>query len=180
MGELDAEWERRVVEAAERARASGRADIADYLALRAANDVARAAGLAWLFDTFTALADEALLHGADLRLAHDEEHSFRVAHATMIGRRLTIHSGTVRALAIEAGWPRAPRDGVVRGRGLARARLSHFGDFGADEELLLVKPDDEAPRWVVVTEPDARARFDASRESFDESRARAHLSKLLA
>jgi hypothetical protein len=179
MGELDAEWERRVVEAAERARASGRADIADYLALRAANDVARAAGLAWLFDTFTALADEALLHGADLRLAHDEEHSFRVSHSTMIGRRLTIHCGAVRALAIEAGWPRVPRDGVVRGRGLARARLSHFGERGADEELLLVKPHDAAPRWIVSADSDERAKLDASQAGFDESRAREHLAKLL-
>lgn len=180
MSELDAEWERRVAEAAERARAAGRADIADYLRLRAANDVARAAGLAWLFETFTALADEALLHGADLRLTHEEAHSFRVSHSTMIGRRLTINCGTVRALSIEAGWPRAPRDGVVRGGGIARARLSHFGDRSADEELMLVKQNDEAPRWIVVAdEPDERTRLDASRKSFDESRAREHLAKLL-
>ena len=181
MSELDAEWERRVAEAAERARAKGRADIADYLRLRAANDLARAAGVAWLLDTFTALADEALLRGADLRILREEEHSFRVSHSTMIGSRLLVRCGQVRALNVEAGWPRAPSHGVVRGGGLARARLSHFGDRGADEELLLVKPGDEdAPRWIVVADPpDVQTRPAASRGSFDESRARAHVEKLI-
>jgi hypothetical protein len=172
MSELDAEWERRVAEAAERASATGRADVGDYLALRAANDIARAVGVAWLVETFTALADEALLRGVDLRLTHDEEHTFRVSHSTMVGKRLTLHAGLVRSLAIEAGWPRTPRDGVVRGGGIAHARVAHFGDRGADEELLLVKSDAGAPRWIVLTEAGAR-------ECFDEARARRHLDKLL-
>jgi hypothetical protein len=172
MSELDAEWELRVAEAAARAGAAGRTDVADYLALRAANDLARAVGVAWLIDAFTAVADEAMLRGVDLRLAPDDEHSFRVAHSTMVGRRLTLSAGPVRAMTVEAGWPRTPRDGVVRGGGIARARVSHFGDRGADEELLLVKSDEGAPRWIVL---------DASggRESFDEARARRHLDKLL-
>jgi hypothetical protein len=100
----------------------------------------------------------------------------------MVGSRLAVRSGPVRVLTVEAGWPRAPRHGVVRGGGLARARVSHFGDRGADEELLLVKPnDEEAPRWIVVADDEqkARARRDATREGFDESRARAHVEKLV-
>jgi hypothetical protein len=173
MSELDAEWERRVAEAAERAGVAGRADVALYLALRAANDMARTVAVAWLIDTFTALADEAMLRGADLRLAPDDDHTFRVSHSTMIGRRLTLSAGLVRALTVEAGWPRTPRDGIVRGAGLARARVSHFGDRGADEELLLVKSDEGAPRWIVINESGARVNF-------DEARARRHLDKLLS
>ncbi|MFL6228681.1 MAG: hypothetical protein ACJ741_07865 [Pyrinomonadaceae bacterium] len=172
MSELDAEWEQRVAEAAARAGEAGRTDVAEYLSLRAANDLARAVGVAWLIDTFAALADEAMLGGADIRLAPDDEHSFRVAHATMVGRRLTLAAGLVRSLTVEAGWPRTPRDGVVRGRGIARARVSHFGAPSACEELLLVKSDEGAPRWVVLTDS-------GTRESFDEARARRHLDKLL-
>lgn len=172
MRELDAEWERRVAEAAESARATGRRDVADYIALRAANDLARAVGVAWLLDAFTALADEAMLVGADLRLTRDDFHSFRAAHSTMTGERLTVSAGLVRALTIEAGWPRTPRDGIVRGNGLARARLTHFGDRAPGEELLLVRAGDEAPRWLTLSESGGRIEF-------DESRARAHLTKLI-
>ncbi|HVF41788.1 MAG TPA: hypothetical protein VM936_02185 [Pyrinomonadaceae bacterium] len=172
MDELDAEWERRVAEAAQRARAAGRRDVADYIALRAANDLARAVGVAWLLDLFTALADEAMLRGADLRLARDDAHSFRAAHSTMTGGRLTLSAGLVRTLSVEAGWPRTPRDGIVRGNGLARARLTHFGDRAPDEELLLVRAGEAAPRWLTLSETGART-------DFDESRAREHLAKLI-
>ena len=172
MNELDAEWERRVAEAAAGARAAGRRDVADYLALRAANDLARAVGVAWLLATFTALADEALLGGADLRLARDDAHSFRAAHSTMTGARLTLSAGPVRTLTVEAGWPRMPRDGVVRGNGLARALITHFGDRAPGEELLLVRAGDTAPRWLTLAESGARS-------DFDESRAREHLTKLI-
>lgn len=172
MNELDAEWERRVTEASERERAAGRADVADYIALRAANDLARAVGVAWLLDTFTALADEALLRGADLRLARDDVHSFRAAHSTMTGERLTLSAGLVRTLTVEAGWPRTPRDGIVRGNGLARALITHFGDRAPGEELLLVRAGDKAPRWHTLSDSGSRA-------DFDESHARAHLTKLI-
>jgi hypothetical protein len=172
MGELDVEWERRVAEAAERARAVGRADVADYLKLRAANDVARAIGVQWLIDAFIVAADEALLKGADLRLDPADEHSFRVSQSTMVGRRLTVRSGLVRALTVEAGWPRTPSDGVVLGGGIARARISHFGDHTAGEELLLFRRGDEAPRWLVLTES-------GTRENFDEQRARTHVARLI-
>ena len=65
------------------------------------------------------------------------EHRFRDENATMVGRLLTLTSG-VRQLFIEAGWPRVPRDGVVRGGGLARANLRHLGVKSANESLLLV------------------------------------------
>ncbi|HYP01101.1 MAG TPA: hypothetical protein VER76_12995 [Pyrinomonadaceae bacterium] len=172
MSELEAEWARRLAEAEERAHASGRSDVADYLALRALNDVARNVGIEWLITAFTAHAGEANRAGASVELAHTEAHRFRVGNSTMVGRRLTLTAG-VRVLTIEAGWPRAPRDGIVRGGGLASARISHFGTRRDDDELLLVQDAAAPPRWFVL---DAAT---GTRSALEEARVRWHVSKLL-
>ena len=176
MSELDAEWERRVEEAEARARAAGRGDVADYLSLRASNDAARSVGCAWLVETFQSAAGEANRAGASLTVAVEDAHRFSVGHSTMVGRRLTLRAG-VRSVTVETGWPRSPRDGIVRGGGLARARVSHFGDRAAGEELLLVRDADGAPRWLALEGDEAHAH--TARQSFNESRARAHVSRLL-
>ena len=172
MSELDAEWERRVAEAAGRARETGRGDVADYLLLRAANDEARAFGVTWLVETFHAMAGEVNRAGASVTATTDDAHRFRAGNSTMVGQRLTLRAG-VRSVTVEAGWPRTPRDGIVRGGGLAFARVSHFGDGAAGEELLLVRAGDDAPQWVSHAEGRPRSRF-------VESRARSHVSRLLA
>jgi hypothetical protein len=176
LSELDAEWARRVAEAEGRARRSGRGDVADYLLLRASNDAARSVGCAWLVETFQMIAGEANRAGASLTVALEDAHRFRVGHSTMIGRRLTLRAG-VRSVTVEAGWPRSPRDGVVRGNGLARASVSHFGDRAAGEELLLVRGDDGTPRWLTLAGDDSHAP--RPRESFSEASARAHVARLL-
>ena len=177
MSELDAEWARRVEEAEARARSAGRGDVAEYLLLRASNDAARGVGCAWLVETFQMIAGEANRAGASLSVSLEDAHRFRVGHSTMVGRRLTLRAG-VRSVTVEAGWPRSPRDGVVRGNGLARARVAHFGDKKAGEELLLVRDTDGTPRWLALEGDEANAR--QSRQSFSESRARAHVARLLA
>jgi len=53
----------------------------------------------------------------------------------------------VRTLYVEAGWPRTPRDGFVRGGGLACANIRHMGIKAASEELLLTKSPTGAPTW---------------------------------
>jgi len=179
VSELEAEWARRLAEAEGRARTSGRGDVADYLALRALNDAARNVGIEWLLATFTAHAGEANRTGASITLAHTDAHRFRVGNSTMVGRSLRLGAG-VRILTVEAGWPRAPRDGIVRGGGLASARISHFGDRRADDELLLVQgagDDDNAapPRWLVL-DATGTARRPAPLE---ETRVRFHVAKLL-
>jgi hypothetical protein len=105
------EWARRMAEAEERARVSGRSDVADYLALRALNDVARNVGIEWLLAAITEHGGEANRDGAGIGLAQTDAHSFRVGNSTMVGKRLTLNAG-VRSLTIEAGWPRTPRDGI--------------------------------------------------------------------
>lgn len=141
----------RLREAAARAGAVAGPAAHDYLSLRAANDALRERGLKALFDAFTAIAGEANRHGAALRLARAEGHRFRVGNSTMVGTRLTLSRG-VRALHVEAGWPRAPLDGIVRGGGLACARLTHFGAPAAGEDLLLVLDPGGTPLWVVPTD----------------------------
>ena len=64
----------------------------------------------------------------------------------MVGHLITFTNG-VRTLFVEAGWPRTPRDGVVRGGGLASANIRHLGIKTANEELLLVKSTTGAPAW---------------------------------
>ena len=160
-----------MAEARERARGGGRSDVLDYLDLRAANDAVRARGVEWLLEGFAAAAGELNRAGAGVALARTDAHRFRVGHSTMVGARLVLRRG-VRALTVEAGWPRAPRDGVVRGGGLASATVGHFGDTRAGEELLLLPDPDSGARWFVVERTGARTELHAER-------LRRHVSRLL-
>jgi hypothetical protein len=170
LSSFEEEYERQVEEARARATARGRGDVLDYIQLKTANDALRARAVSWLLDSFTALAGELNRAGAGLALARTDAHRFRVGHSTMVGARLTLSRG-LRSLTVEAGWPRAPRDGIVRGGGLASARVAHFGNPKAGEELLLLPSNDEA-RWFVVEETGARAEF-------LEERLRRHVVRLL-
>ena len=172
MSELEAEWARRLAEAEQHAQASGRGDVADYLALRALNDMARNTGVEWLLAAFTAQAGEANRAGAGIRLAETDAHSFRVGNSTMVGRRLMLNVG-VRVLTVEAGWPRTPRDGIVRGGGLASARIMHFGNPSANDELLLMQKAGDALRWMIL-DPEG------VRPALAEARVRQHVEQLLS
>jgi hypothetical protein len=155
---LDEEYERLVAEARERARGGGRSAAHDYLDLRAANDAARGRGVEWLLGLFMAAAGELNRAGAGLALTRTDAHRFRVGASTMVGARLVLRRG-VRQLTVEAGWPRAPRDGIVRGGGLASALVGHFGDARAGDELLLVPEPDSDARWFVLEKNGDRAEL---------------------
>lgn len=148
MSELDEAWAFALAEAETRARQSGRGDIAKYLALRVSNDALRKIGIQWLISTFEVLAAEANRRGGSIQIAREDKHRFPVGTSTMVGNLLTL-TVRVRVLTIEAGWPRAPRDGVVRGGGLAVANIKHLGLKPANEELLLVQSKQGTPCWVV-------------------------------
>jgi hypothetical protein len=109
-----------------RAHAAGRRDIADYLSLRRRNDLLRRIGTDWLINEFVMLAGEANRSGAGIQLERHDEHRFARGSASMLGKGITLRHG-VRALLIESGWPRTPKDGIVRGGGLACANIKHFG-----------------------------------------------------
>ena len=169
MGELDEAWAAALSEAEQRARLAGRKDVAEYLSLRNSNDLLRRAGIDWLVEGFTALAGDANRAGASIQISRNDDHRFPVGTSTMVGRLLTFTSG-VRTLYIEAGWPRTPRDGIVRGGGLACANIRHMGIKSASDELLLAKSNSGAPTWK-----SARKKH----SSLHESDLRRHLAILL-
>lgn len=151
MSDLDEAWELALAEAQTRAHAAGRRDIADYLSLRRRNDLLRRTGTDWLINEFVVLAGEANRSGAGIQLERHDEHRFSRGTASMVGRQVTLRRG-VRAMTIESGWPRTPKDGIVRGGGLACANIKHFGRAKNSVELLLVSRDGH-PEWLVVDDP---------------------------
>jgi len=149
MSELDEAWAAALSEAERRARLAGRNEVAEYLALKNSNDLLRKAGIDWLLAEFTVLAGEANRAGASIQIAKQDGHRFPTGTSTMVGHLLTLTNG-VRTLFVEAGWPRAPRDGVVRGGGLAAAQIRHLGIKSANEELLLARSKTGAPAWKSI------------------------------
>lgn len=168
---FDEDYERKLYEARERARGGGRNDVLDYLDLKAANDAERTRGVEWLLELFMAAAGELNRAGAGLTLARTDAHRFRVGNSTMVGTRLVLRRG-VRALTVEAGWPRAPRDGIVRGGGLASATIAHFGDARAGAELLLLPDAQTEARWFIIEKTGLRTEL-------QPAHLRRHLSRLL-
>lgn len=154
MSELDEKWSKLLSNAIERANATGRGGVADYLELKATNDAVRRAGTKWLLDTFTELAGVANRRSAALAIERDEPHNFRIGNANMAGSLLRIKHG-IRCLTIETGWTRTPTDGVMPRGALAAARIVHFGIPKANAELLLVNVGGQRV-WNVV-DKDGRA-----------------------
>jgi hypothetical protein len=158
LSELEEQWAAALAEAERRARASGRGDVVDYLALRASNDLARKTAIDWLFQAFITRASELNRAGASIQIIRSDDHRFRTGAATMVGTLLTFKTG-VRSLMVEAGWPRTPRDGIVRGGGLAHAQIRHFGRKAFDAELLLARAADGTPQWFVIEKTGRRLQL---------------------
>ena len=149
MSELDEAWAAALSEAEHRARLAGRKDGMEYLSLKNSNDLLRKAGVDWLIAGFTTLAGDANRAGASIQISKKDDHRFPIASSTMGGHLRTLTTG-VRTLYVEAGWPRVPRDGFVRGGGLACANIRHLGIRQASEELLLIKTKTGTPLWQSV------------------------------
>ena len=172
MSELDETWAFALAEAESRARRGGRTDIAKYLALRKSNDLLRKIGIDWLATTFQTIAGEANRSGGTIQISKEDGHRFHVGNATMVGSLLTL-GVRVRKLSVEAGWPRTPRDGFIRGGGLACANIKHLGLKHANEELLLFQSPHGAPRWM---RHDKRGR----QHEIHEAHLRKHIALLLS
>ena len=173
MSELDEAWDLAIAEAQQRAARAGRRDVADYLRLRASNDLLRQTAIEWLLNTFVALAGQANRRGVSIQISKANAHRFPVGNATMVGPLLTLGFG-VRALSVEAGWPRTPGDGFVRGGGLACARIKHRGKKSVDEELVLERSIKDVPCWMVIDKKTER------KSELFEAGIQRHLGKMLA
>jgi len=173
MDDLNDEWQGRVAAAMQRAAASGRGDVADYLRLRQANDEARETGIAWLLDLFTTIIGAAVRGGAPISAERIDTHRFPHSNgATMVGTRVVFRCG-VLTLSVEAGYPRAPGDGFITGGGLAQANIRHFGDAQAGIELSLARSATNELQWHEIRE-NSRAGI------FTRQAALRHIRKFLS
>jgi hypothetical protein len=171
MSELEDAWELALADAQMRARVSGRSDIAEYLTVRRRNDLLRRTAIDWLINEVILLAGQANRAGAGIQIQQTDPHRFSRRNATMVGRQVTLRRG-VRELTIECGWPRTPRDGIVRGGGLACANIKHYGRTRANAELLLTPLADGKPHWLIADD-------ETQRTVFAEETLRAHFVTFL-
>jgi hypothetical protein len=149
MSELHEMWSEMLAAARENARAAGRGDVADYLDLKASNDLLRRAGVEWLTATLTGFAAEANRENRSIAIERSEPHSFAFHGANMVGHSLELRYG-VRRLTLEAGWTRTPGDGFMRGGALAFARFRHFGMPHAALDAALFHAEASDPVWRAV------------------------------
>lgn len=148
MNELNEVWAKQIETARSEAQNKGRNDVAEYLNLRAANDLIRTASVKWMFDSMTEIAAFAVRANARISIENESPHHFEFNKAQMSGAILRLRFG-VRCLSLEAGWTRTPADGFMRGGALAAARLTHFGMKKHDEEIILLR-DEDFPQWFSV------------------------------
>lgn len=169
MRRLDEIWFEMLSEARQRAIAAGKADLADYLGLRLRNDRLRKAATEWLADVFIQVAAAAQVP-VNIEVEREEPHQFVHLGTTLTGLMLRAQIG-VRLLTVEAGWPRMPGDGIVRGGALAAGRILHRGKPRLNVDLRLMLNGDHVG-WVAEGNDGAMAEV-------DEEYFRHHLSALL-
>ncbi|MEO7971183.1 MAG: hypothetical protein ABI698_07785 [bacterium] len=168
--DLDQTWANELRDAETRARAAGRADISEYLALRRSNDALRQTACNWLLETFRNLAGEMNRAGASLQISTDDNYRFTVGNAALTGKLLKLENG-IRQLLVEVGWPRVPRDGFIRGGGIALGRLRHIGIKSASDQIRLVTSPEGSPRWIVENK--------SAHAEIREAHIRGHIAVLL-
>lgn len=159
MNELEQVWSQKLSEARHKAEAAGRADVADYLNLRATNDMIRQTSVRWLFESLVEITADANRSGASVRVETENQHRFQYGNSSLVGSLARLSQG-VRCLTVEAGWTRTPADGFMRGGALAVARLSHFGISRHNAELALIL-EENSPSWFAVDKNGERERFDS-------------------
>lgn len=159
MNELDEVWAQKLSEARLKAQASGNADVAEYFALRATNDLIRQTSVNWLFDSLLEITAEANRNGSNIQVETENQHRFQYGNAHLAGSLLRFRQG-VRCLSLEAGWTRTPADGFMRGGALAVARITHFGISKHNTDLFLLQSNN-TPNWFSVDKEGKRDMFDA-------------------
>lgn len=157
MNELDQIWSQMLDDAATKALDSGQSEIAEYLRLKAANDMIRSEGVKWLFDALIEIAGEAIRNNAGLTIERVHPHRFARGNSNMVGSLVSVRQG-VRCLTLEAGWTRTPSDGIMRRGALAAARITHFGIRGANADLVLAYAG-SLPLWQLESEDGERSLF---------------------
>jgi hypothetical protein len=131
--------------------------VAEYLALREANDRLRERGNQWLWNSFDAICSEI---NSDLSAQNRpriqvgrHEWQFNVESSTMVGERFGARYRE-KTLVVEVGWPREPRHGFVPGGGLACAVIGFSQNVMIDArtvaEMILKRQGDRDPAWYLI------------------------------
>jgi hypothetical protein len=153
--------------------------VAEYQALKAANDRLRERGRLWLWEMLEAVCSEA---SRELAAQNDQplqtgrqEWQFKVGSATMVGERFGARFRE-KTLIIEAGWPREPEHGFVSDGGLARARIGLSGNVMLEAqtiaEMIFKKQSNREPAWYFIANKEPG-------ELVTESRLRQYLNLVL-
>lgn len=166
MTELDHIWSQMLDGALTSAGHNGRRHVAEYLQLKATNDVIRVVGVGWLFDTMLEIAGPVMDGPNGVTIEREEPSSFTRGTSNMVGSLLRIRQG-VRCLTVEAGWARTPVDGIMQKGALVFGRITHFGMPKAGGEIRLVHGE-TLPQWL-----------DASGAIVDSGELSRHLAVLL-
>lgn len=158
MSELDEFWSVQLAAATQNARLSGRADVADYLSLKAENDAIRSVEVERLFKDIIAAAMSDPFLERQIRIERESPHNFRHRNANLVGSLLRLRHG-VRCFTVEAGWTRTPSDGFMRLGALVFARITHFG-FPKGNMELAFSCDQSPQKWRIVREEKAAIAFE--------------------
>ena len=158
MNELNEVWEQLIAEAAKNPQSIQREGLAEFIAVKTANDQLRETSVGWLLDTMRTAAEHANLKNANIIIEAEETHRFSIGAMHLGGAMLRFRQG-IRCMTVEAGWTRTPADGFMRGNALAVARIAHFGIAKENAELHLVKFDDR-PQWFTATKLGLRVSFE--------------------
>ena len=159
MNELNEVWEQLINEASKNPQAiEGREGLAEFIAVKTANDAVRETSVKWLLDTMRKAAEHANLKNANIKIENQDSHRFSMEKMHLAGALLRFRQG-VRCLTVEAGWTRTPTDGFMRGNALAVARITHFGMARSNAELHLLRHEDR-PQWFTISQNGMRISFE--------------------
>lgn len=158
MDELSEVWEELIAAAAKNPQAVNQEGLAEFLAVKTANDAIRDSAVRWLLDTMRTAAEHANRKNVRIEIETEDAHRFSIGAMHLGGSLLRFRQG-IRCMTVEAGWTRTPRDGFMRAGALALARITHFGIARHNAELHLLKYEDR-PQWFTVTTLGLRVSFE--------------------
>lgn len=133
--------------------------IADYLALREANERLREAGREWIWSVLSGFAEAVNLTtgeaGTGFATAVElgrQQWQFPVEQSTMVGERFGIRHNS-RTLLFEIGWPQLPEHGFIPDNGLARGRVTFSQNVMLDPRPIaeiILRRTQATPTWHFI------------------------------
>lgn len=110
--------------------------VAEFLALKAANDKLRETGKQWLWNALDRISGESSRNLGNLPIqVGRQDWEFTLATTTLVGERYGARYQT-KTMTVEVGWPRLPNHGFISGGGLAMGRVSLSQNFMLHAEPL--------------------------------------------